>query len=77
MSPWQTPVKISSLALTFLKMVNMGRNEGGSHYMLSRAAQAGLNIGQCDAKDSAHRPPDFFWLTRRWRLKLPLGLTIS
>lgn len=77
MSPWQTPVKISSLALTFLKMVNMGRNEGGSHYMLSRVAQAGLNIGQCDAKDSAHRTPDFFWLTRIERAKAAVGLTIS
>lgn len=77
MSPWQTPVKISNLALTIHKLVNRGWNEGGSHNMLSHGTRAGLNIGQCDAKDSMDRPPDFFWLTGHWRPKSTLGLTIS
>ncbi len=77
MSPRQTPVKISDLALTFLEMVNMGQNEAGSHYMLSRGGLVGLNIGQCDSKDSADRPPDFFWLTRAAWAKMPSRLTNS
>jgi hypothetical protein len=77
MSPSQTPVKISYLALTIHKFVNKGWNEGGSHNMLSRDGLERLNIGQCDAKDSADSPPDFFWLTRHWRPKSTLDLTIS
>jgi hypothetical protein len=77
MSPSQTPVKISNLALTIHKLVNKGWNEGGSHNMLSRSRLAGLNIGQCDSKDSVHRPPDFFWLTPNKRAKPTAGLTNS
>ena len=77
MSPSQTPVKISNLALTIHKLVNRGWNEAGSHNMLSRGGLVRLNIGQCDAKDSAHRPPDFFWLTQHRRTKSPHGLTNS
>lgn len=44
MSPRESPVKISNLAYKPQKMVNAGRNEPGSHDILSLPRLAGLNI---------------------------------
>lgn len=45
MSPRESAVKISNLAYALHIMVNAGRNEPGSHDILSRRGGDSLNIG--------------------------------